>query len=221
MGLALVAVAVVGTFTLMRGCERSVERAAAAVSRVFSEALSVRPQLVVNARTIYTQTSPVAELAVVTKDQWLECALHQSMQILRRSIPLTEKKITARAAYRIKAGFDLRKPFLARLDPKTGRVWAQLPPAQILSLERISPLEFEDTPGVLNSITNEDRQRVLAELDLLARRAAENSGILQDAQTQAVTRLEELARRNGLAPFSVIWGAELPEGRAAASAVAR
>jgi hypothetical protein len=68
----------------------------------------VQPQVTVNQRVVLTQTAPIAELAVVTKEELVTLGFNEHLEVLSLQIPLTEKKLTAEATYRIKAGFDLR-----------------------------------------------------------------------------------------------------------------
>lgn len=194
--LVLLTLAAVILFAVRR-CENAVARAVTGVSKTFLSALQVQPQITVRQTVIMTQTAPIAELAIVTRDQLVTYGINQKVQFLHHDVPLTGKTLTAQAAYRVKAGYNLREPFRVQIDPLTSHVTAELPPARILSIERIGPLSLQDQDALLNRITPEEREKVLNELDTLARRTAEESGLKQDAQDQAIARLEELAKANG------------------------
>lgn len=198
IGLSLVlAVAVALLLVVMQHCEHVASRAAVNVSRAFIEALHVQPEIRINQTILTTQTAPIAELAIVSKEQLVTYALNEKIQLFNRTVPFTGKSITAQAAYRIKAGYDLTEPFRVNIDSRSGRVTAQLPAAKLLSVERIGELSLQDNDQWLNRITPEERQKVLNELDALARHGAESSGLVADAEKQAMERLEELAGRNG------------------------
>lgn len=202
LGISLVLL-VAATILLffVRRCENAVARTAAGISRTFLSALQVQPEIRVNQVIITTQTAPIAELAIVSKEQLVTYVLSEKIRFLNRDVPLTGKRITAQAAYRIKAGYDLKEPFRVEIDSASGKVTAQLPPARILSVERIGELTLQDEDQLLNRITSDERQKVLNELDKLAHSGAESSGIVRDAEEQALARLKELATRNGQTIF--------------------
>ncbi len=52
---------------------------------------------------ILTQTAPIAELAVVSKEELVTLGFTQHMELLSHEIPLTEKKLTVEASFRMKA----------------------------------------------------------------------------------------------------------------------
>lgn len=196
ISLVLLTLAAILLFVLRR-CEDAVARTAAGVSRTFLTALQVQPEIRVNQVIIHSQTAPIAELAIVSKEQLVTYSLNEKIRFLQLDVPLTGKTITAQAIYRIKAGYDLKEPFRVEIDPTSHRVTAQLPPAKILSIERIGDLTLQDQDNLLNRITPEERQKVLNDLDKLARQGAEQSSLVQDAEAQTLTRLKELAERNG------------------------
>src|SRR5476651_239931 len=108
--LVLVTVAVIGLVAL-HSCTAAVDHTIGNVRDAFREVLHVQPEITVNQRVVLTQTAPIAELAVVTKEELVSIALDEHLEVLSLPIPLTEKKLAVEAIYRIKAGFDLREPF--------------------------------------------------------------------------------------------------------------
>jgi len=169
--LVLVTAAAIGFFVL-HSCTAAVDHTIDHVSNAFGAVLHVQPEVTVNQRVVLTQTAPIAELAVVTKEELITIGLNEHLEVLSMQIPLTEKKITAEATYRIKAGFDLRKPFTVEIDPVTHAVHAAMPHAQILSVEQIGDLTYHGEDSVLNRITDEERAQTLGSLNAAAHDAA-------------------------------------------------
>jgi hypothetical protein len=173
--------------------DRTVDHVVDAFAKVFQ----VRPQITVNQKVVFTQTAPIAELAVVTKEEQVSLEFDTSYEVFSQTVPLTEKKLTAEAVYRIKAGFDLREPFSVEIDPKTHAIHAKLPPAKILSVEQVGDLSLVGEDAWLDRVNDTDRTQILDSLQKAARSQAENSGLKEDAQKQAQDRLEEILRHNG------------------------
>jgi Protein of unknown function (DUF4230) len=178
-------------------CESAMNRTLAGITNTFDSVLKVRPEIRINQTVVYEQTASIAEFAIVSKEQLVDYTYQEHKQIIGGQIPLTEKKITARALYTIKAGFDLHQPFVVDINSESGKIEAELPPAQILSLEQLNAPTLKDEAGLLNPVTEEERQQVLDGLAASARQAAVNSGLVQDAEKQALERLQEISKRNG------------------------
>jgi len=194
--LILVTVAVIGLLAV-RSCTQAVDRTVDHVRDAFAEVLRVQPQVTINQRVVLTQTAPIAELAVVTKEELVTIGFNEHLELLSLQIPLTEKKLTAEATFRIKAGFDLTKPFSVEIDPVTHALRASMPRAQITSVEQISDPVYTGESALLNRISNADTTQILSDLNSAAHRAAENSGLKANAEQQVTERLTELMARNG------------------------
>ncbi len=192
----IVVVAFIALFFL-RECEQSTSRTLARVNKTFSSVLRLQPEVRINQTVVYSQTSPLAELAVVTKEQTVDYTYKQHEQLLGYKIPMTDKTILAHGMYRLKAGFNLKKPFIVNIDNKTGEIQAALSPAEILSVELIGSPQMTDESGLLNPVTGEERQQVLDGLTSTARNAAENSGLTKEAEEQILDRLKEISEKNG------------------------
>lgn len=153
------------------------------------ETFGLVPEVRVNETVLHGQSAPVAELAVV-----------------ERSMPLTyewahtwmgsTKTVRVRGVWRAKAGFDLYKPFIVTIDPATRRVSADLPEAEILSVELESGPTLQGEGGLWNRISEEDRNIVLGEFRARARAHIEASTLKREAEEQAGARLQMLAERN-------------------------
>jgi len=198
LGIALLLVVLAGIgYWGVTTCQAMVNEQVAGVRGLFKEAFHLQPEIRVNQTVVYTQTAPIEELAVVKKEELVTMSLKSSTQIWSTSIPMTGKELHVRAIYRFKAGFDLSQPFVVEIDPTTKKITAHLPPAEILSIERVGPLTLKEESGWLTSITTEERQKLINDLEDVARNAAKDSGILKDAEEQARERLQQLAERNG------------------------
>jgi hypothetical protein len=194
--LVLVTVAAIGLFAL-HSCTAAVDHTIGTVRDAFTEVLRVQPQVTVNQRVVLTQTAPIAELAVVTKEELVTIGLNEHLEVLSVRIPLTEKKLTAEATYRLKAGFDLRKPFSVEIDPVTHALRAAMPHAQILSVEQVGDLIYHGEDATLNRVTDDERVQILTNLNAAAHDAAEKSSLKTEAEQQVDQRLKEIMNRNG------------------------
>ena len=208
--LVLVTVAGIGLFAL-HSCTAAVNQTVDHVRDAFAQVLNIRPEITVNQRVVLTQTAPIAELAVVTKEELVTIGLNEHLEVLSLQIPLTEKKLTAEATYRLKAGFDLRKPFSVEIDPVTHALHAVMPHAKILSVEQVGDLIYHGEDATLNRITDEERTQILSNLNAAAHDAAEKSSLKMEAEQQVTQRLNEIMNHNGQS-LEVEWndGATIP-----------
>jgi hypothetical protein len=198
LGICLVLCTVVALALLaLHACTSAVNQTVSHVADAFSEVLSVRPQIKIDQRVILTQTAPIAEFAVVTKEELVSVALSEHLEVLHVQVPLTEKSQSASATFRIKAGFDLRQPFSVSIDPATRQVRARMPHAKILSVEQLGDVTYHGEGATLNRISNDETAEIMTNLNSAAHTAAENSGLKEDAERQVEQRLDELLQHNG------------------------
>jgi hypothetical protein len=201
--LILVTAAAIGLLAL-HSCTTAVDHTVSSVRDAFNSVLSIQPRVTINQRVVLTQTAPIAELAVVTKEELISIGFNEHLEVLSMQIPLTEKKLTAEAVYRIKAGFDLRKPFSVEIDPVTHALHATMPHATILSVEQVGDLTYHGEDATLNRVTDDERTQILSSLNTAAHDAAEKSGLKTEAEQQVTQRLNELMRQNGQ-PLQFDW----------------
>jgi hypothetical protein len=198
LGICLILLTLAGIiFFALHSCAVAADRTIESVRDAFSQVLRVQPQVTINQRVVLTQTSPIAELAVVTKEELVTLGFSEHFEVLSFQVPLTEKKLTVETTYRLKAGFDLREPFSVEIDPATRHVRATMPHAKILSLEQIGTLAYHGEDALLNQITDAERAKILDDLNSAAHKAAEESSLKADAEKQVTQRLEDLFRHNG------------------------
>ena len=191
ISLVLVVLAAIAAFFIAQ-CRHSVHDTAAVLRDAVASALRVQPEVRINHTVIYGQTAPVAELAVVSQEEYVELSQKEQKQIWGIGIPLSQTETRLGATFRVKAGFDLRERFVVRLSPTGGEVTVSLPPARILSVEAVGPVSWQEDNNWLNWTTPEERQQALNDLMASAREAATASGILDKAEAQARERLREV-----------------------------
>lgn len=194
--LVLLTLAVIVLVTIHQ-CTSALDETATHVANAFASVLKVQPKITINERVILAQTAPIAELAVVTKEEQVTVGFNENFQVLSFQVPLTEKKLTAEGTFRLKAGFDLHEPFSVSIDPRTHTVNAVMPPAKILSVEPIGNIALHAEDALLNRVSTDDHQAIDNQLKDAARDAAEKSGLQAEAQQQVAQRLTELLARNG------------------------
>lgn len=163
----------------------AVREAAGWVKEVFGVVPEVRVREVV----VHGQSAPIAELAVLERDYELTYEWSHTWMG-------STKRLNVSGKWRAKAGFDLMKPFQVVVDPVTGRVWGDLPEAEVLSVEPVAGPELKGESGWWNRLREEERARALEEFRVQARRQVEASGLAAEAEAQAGARLQALADRN-------------------------
>jgi len=191
-------------FFAVRSCTSAVDQTVDHVRDAFTQVLRLQPQVTVNQRVVLTQTAPIAELAVVTKEELISIGVDEHYEVMSLEVPLTEKTISVEAVYRLKAGFDLHQPFTVEIDPTTHRIEATMPHAKILSVEPIGDLTYHGDDSLLNRITDDERSKIITSLNAAARDAAEKSSLKSDAEVQVTQRLQELIQHNGQ-PMNIEW----------------
>ncbi len=198
LGICLVLITVAAlTLLVINRCTDATARAVTQVRDAFASVLQVQPQITVNTRVVQTQTAPIAELAVVTREELISLEFNEHKELLSYTLPLTEKKLTVSGTFRIKAGFDLREPFSVAIDPATRRITATLPPAKILSVEQVGDLSFEGEDSLLDRLGDDERAKAVNALAGLARSSAQSSTLRRDADAQVRQRLQDLLAHNG------------------------
>lgn len=213
LGICLVLItAAVIVFFAIRSCTNAADQTIDHVRDAFSQVLRVQPQITVNQRVVLTQTAPIAELAVVTKQELVTIGYDEHLEVLAIQVPLTEKKFSAEATYQIKAGFDLREPFSVQVDPATHAITASMPHAKILSVEQVGDLSYHGDDALLNRITDAEREKIVNDIHAAARKAAQESGLRTDAEKQVSERLQQLMTHNGQA-FQIEWSEAAPQPR--------
>ncbi len=171
------------------GAERAIGIARAVAADV-SKTLQFQPTVVVNNRTIVQQDAAVAKLVTI------ERPLTETHSYEHRWMGST-KRIDVEGDFVLRAGFDLSKPFVLRVDPDTGRIIAKLPPAEVLSVELTDLRILRDEDGWINQITGEDREAAIDTLRDRATLHAMESNLLEEARLSVERRLQTILASEG------------------------
>ncbi len=150
----------------------------------FVAVAQLQPQVTVNEQVIFTQNSPVLELAVINQQT-----------VVERETSATwlgsTKRLRLRGVYNVKAGFDLRQPFTVRVGGEhPGVISARIPPAKLLSVEqqKLDVLTMEN--GIWNHVNAGDLSGEIGELNRDARTKVWKAGILEQAEKTFVEQLK-------------------------------
>lgn len=157
----------------------AVERAAQA----FKDILEVQPRVTVNERVVLNQSSPLLELAVLSREVEVEREFEHTWLG-------STKRIRMRGVYVIKTGFDLTLPFGIELSDAPGvAAKISLPAPKILSVEarRVEVLALEN--GLWNKVQPENLEAEIAALPGEARRKALKIGVVHEAEESIVKQL--------------------------------
>lgn len=165
-----------------RLAERSYQ-AARKVSHDIQEAFQFTPEITVNHTIIVQQQSPVLELATLSQK------FHHEYQWTSQWMGST-KKINVSGTFEAKAGFNLSESFSISFDDKKAIV--SLPPPQMLSVESLGNIKFEDEHGIWNWIDEADRSAAINAFTMDARKYAEQSHFVNDSEKVMQQKLKEI-----------------------------
>ncbi len=171
------------------GAERAIGIAKAVADDV-SKTLQFQPTVVVNNRTVIQQDAAVAKLVTI------ERPLTETHSYEHRWLGST-KRIDVEGDFVLRAGFDLSKPFVIRVDPDSGNVIAELPPAEVLSVELTDLRILRDDDGWINQLTAEDREAAIDTLRDRATLHAMESDLLEEARLSVERRLQTILASEG------------------------
>lgn len=160
--------------------------AARKIGRDIEKAFQFTPEITVDRTIIVQQQSPRFEL--VTLSQTFQHQYEWTNQWLGST-----KKIKITGTFEARAGFDLNESFNITFDNQKAIV--SLPPAEILAVEPLADIKFEDEHGVWNWINETDRSNAVNAFTNDARRYAEKADFVHDAQRMAEAKLEEILLR--------------------------
>lgn len=171
------------------GAERAIGIAKAVAADV-SKALQFQPTVVVNNRTVVQQDAAVAKLVTI------ERPITETHSYEHSWLGST-KRIDVEGHFMLRAGFDLSKPFVIRVDPETGKIIANLPPAEVLSVELTDLRILRDDDGWINQLTAGDREAAIDTLRDRATLHAMESDLLEEARLSVERRLQTILASEG------------------------
>lgn len=167
--------------------ERSYE-GAKQIGRDISEAFQFTPEITVNNTVVLQQQTPILELATLSQKfqhqySWTNTWLGST------------KQIRIKGSFEAKAGFDLNKKFSIQIEDEKAIV--TLPKPQLLSMESLNDVKFEDENGVWNWVDMEDRSKALNAFTGDARKYAEQAQFILQAREVMEKKLTEILKIHG------------------------
>lgn len=177
-----------------------VERVARGLRNAFLDIGHLQPRITVNNRVYVEQTTPTAELAIVSRSIEVE---HEMLHTWLGST----KRVKLHGTFNVKAGFDLSGN--VSVAATNDAITIGLPHATILGVEQkqVDVLAFEN--GYWNRISGTDVQAELAMLPELARERAAQSGLTADAEHSLQQQLD--ARIHTGQPVRVVFADAQPK----------
>jgi Protein of unknown function (DUF4230) len=98
---------------------------------------------------------------------------------------------------KVLAGIDLQKGTDVRIDHAAKRITIVLPPAQILAVDVLNLQTYDESAGLLNPFTSEDRDMIQRRVRGTLVAAGQQSGLLAHADKSAREMLRDLFNRDG------------------------
>jgi hypothetical protein len=98
---------------------------------------------------------------------------------------------------KVLAGIDLQKGTDVKIDHAARRIRIALPPAEILAVDVVNVRTYDESAGLLNPFTTEDRDAMQRRVRMTLVGAGQQSGLLGHADRSARQMLQELFSRDG------------------------
>lgn len=158
------------------------------IGRDISKAFQFTPEITVNNTVVLQQQTPILELATLAQDfqheyEWTNTHFGST------------KKITIKGSFKAKAGFDLNKRFALEITDDKALVF--LPKPQLLSIESLNDVKFEDESGYWNWVNMEDRSKAINAFNTDARKYAQQAEFVSKAQQSMEEKLREILKLHG------------------------
>ena len=106
------------------------------------------------------------------------------------------KRVLLVATGRISAGINLNRSQV-QIDSSAKKITVTLPPAEILSVDVLNVTTYDESRGLLNPFTSDDRDEIQRRIRVQLREAARQSGILSHADQAATKALQDFLGRDG------------------------
>jgi hypothetical protein len=170
-----------------RLAQRSYE-GARQIGHDISKIFQVTPEVTVKNTVVLEQQTPIMELATLSQTfqhryEWTNTWLGST------------KKIKMTGSFQAKAGFDLREKFSLEINDDVAVV--TLPKPQLLSLESMDDVTFEDENGFINWVNMEDRSKAVNAFTSDAKRYAQEAAFVAKAQEEMEKKMTEILRSHG------------------------
>jgi len=158
------------------------------IGRDISEAFQVTPEITVNKTIVLQQQAPILELATLTQK-------FQHQYAWTNTTLKSTKKIRITGTFDAKAGFDLNQKFSIRIEEN--KAYITLPKPQLLSIESLGDVKFEDENGYWNWIDEDDRSKAMNAFIHDAREYAATAGFVNQAQQIMEEKLRGILALHG------------------------
>jgi Protein of unknown function (DUF4230) len=106
------------------------------------------------------------------------------------------KRVLLVVSGRISAGINMNASAI-EIDSLKKLITVTLPPAQILSVDILNVTTYDESSGLLNRFTTDDRDEIQRRIRAQLRESARQSGILEHADQAANKALKDLLSRDG------------------------
>lgn len=162
------------------------------LSQAVGEKLHANPRVVIRRTVVVEEKKPIAELAVVSRTTDVEQRMISEQYF-------SEARLSMRATFNVKAGFDLRsRDFLLELDPDGKHARLELTAPRVLSLELTQYQVLEDKGGWWHKFSESQREMAFRHLQAQAKLEAIRAGILEDCKLEIQKWLASVPSRFGL-----------------------
>ena len=201
MALTIAAVVVVIFWRIETWPVRTAQQSTAQLEKLgkdlraaFIDIAHLQPRITINNRVYMEQTTPVSELAVLSRRIEVE---HEFLHTWVGS----SKRVKLHGTFIAKAGFDLQRNL--SIDIRPNEIIVQLPHARVLGIEQdqVEVLAFEN--GLWNRISGQDMQSELSILPQLAREKAAESDLPAEAEHALQQQIEQ--RVHATQPLHLIF----------------
>jgi hypothetical protein len=143
-----------------------------------------------------TQQLVVERLQTVAKLVASEMTL-RDVVIYEHTRYASTKRALLAVTGKVSAGLDLSRNTDVAIDSVAKRITLTLPPAQIISVDVLNVVTYDESAGLLNPFRAEDRDVIQRRVRSQLMTAARQSGILAHADESAAKMLTELLSRDG------------------------
>ena len=145
---------------------------------------------------VITQQLVVERVQTVAKLVATEMTLRDVVTYEQTRYGSTKKALLV-VTGKVSAGLDLARGTDVSIDSVTRRISLSLPPAQIISVDILNVVTYDESAGLLNPFRPEDRDIMQRRVRAQLMEAARQSGILSHADEGAAQMLTELLAKDG------------------------
>lgn len=173
-----------------RHLEKGTDAALVAL-KAWNNMVAVSPQVILNQKVIFSQSTNIAELCVARRDIFVE------IEHVTKLGPV-EKSIKLDGTFRVRAGFDLDDGFSIAIDSTNRHIVATLPRPVILSVHKRSFSENKGRDSLWNRVSAQEYESALNQVEFAALRNARNSGLEEEARKYLEERVRRTAEVMGM-----------------------